>query len=419
MTHLVADRWVGVVLGLVLLIGAVPNRDFASAESASAPPRLTSSPGKSLHRGDRDRPRVTKAIRKGAQWLLAQQDASGAFLPRARIDACPVALTALALRALVESDPAVLTNGSVDRAIAYLRSYRQPDGGIYDPERGLAVYTSGVVASALRAVSKWDEPGSRHEVDPGSPDGDEPSAHVRELLPDLDLFVYRRGIPESLMDADRERDTGSLKSAQLLDELIQEKEGLSADESAAVEFLDRNKTTVQETSPFRTRSPRWKRSDGGTDTFTYEDLLPLIYKSIRADYPEAVRALRTIESFYTLERNPDLTKRYGEGGFLPGTQGLFYYYHTIAKVLSVRGSPTLEVSSGRTRGRTRGRTHDWAHELEKKLLGLQRREGWWANRDGRWWEDEPVLVTSYALMTLNMCRDVRRTVPMRGLNNAR
>jgi hypothetical protein len=35
---------------------------------------------------------------------------------------------------------------------------------------------------------------------------------------------------------------------------------------------------------------------------------------------------------------------------------------------------------------------------------MQHPDGSWANTDTVWWESEPVLATSYALLTLKLCR---------------
>jgi squalene-hopene/tetraprenyl-beta-curcumene cyclase len=37
-----------------------------------------------------------------------------------------------------------------------------------------------------------------------------------------------------------------------------------------------------------------------------------------------------------------------------------------------------------------------------KLMNLQKRDGSWANDNARWWEKDPALVTSYALIALGM-----------------
>jgi len=74
-----------------------------------------------------------------------------------------------------------------------------------------------------------------------------------------------------------------------------------------------------------------------------------------------------------------------------GQEGLYYYYHTMAKGLSLAGVQTLKLKDGRN--------VNWREDLAKKLLDLQNGEGFWANAAGRWWEKDPVLVTSYAVIT--------------------
>ena len=36
------------------------------------------------------------------------------------------------------------------------------------------------------------------------------------------------------------------------------------------------------------------------------------------------------------------------------------------------------------------------------LLDLQQSDGSWVNRNNRWWEKDPVLVTAYALIALEI-----------------
>ena len=45
---------------------------------------------------------------------------------------------------------------------------------------------------------------------------------------------------------------------------------------------------------------------------------------------------------------------------------------------------------------------NWAKELGRKLLELQGEDGSWKNINPRWWEDDPVLVTSYVLTIYNI-----------------
>jgi squalene-hopene/tetraprenyl-beta-curcumene cyclase len=49
-----------------------------------------------------------------------------------------------------------------------------------------------------------------------------------------------------------------------------------------------------------------------------------------------------------------------------------------------------------------GRKLNWRKEVAMKLLNLQQRDGSWSNDNARWWEKDPALVTSYAVLSLEM-----------------
>ena len=77
-----------------------------------------------------------------------------------------------------------------------------------------------------------------------------------------------------------------------------------------------------------------------------------------------------------------------------GQQGLYYYYHTMAKALTLAGADEFETKDGKS-------VH-WREALAVKLINLQTANGSWANENGRWFEKDPVLVTSYAVIALGM-----------------
>ena len=60
-----------------------------------------------------------------------------------------------------------------------------------------------------------------------------------------------------------------------------------------------------------------------------------------------------------------------------GQQGLFYYYHTMAKALSLSGINELVDSDGKK--------EIGKKELALELLNKQDPSGLWINENGRWW----------------------------------
>ena len=54
----------------------------------------------------------------------------------------------------------------------------------------------------------------------------------------------------------------------------------------------------------------------------------------------------------------------------------------------------------------KGVEHDWRSDLVTKLASIQRDDGSWTNTTGRWYEDDPNLVTAYSLLAISYCRDL-------------
>lgn len=116
---------------------------------------------------------------------------------------------------------------------------------------------------------------------------------------------------------------------------------------------------------------------------SYAGLLSYIYADLKRDDPRVKGVYDWLRSNYTLEENPGM-----------GAQGLYYYFHTMAKALSTLKIDTIEVSAGKQ--------VNWKKDLSLRLINLQKPDGSWANDNGRWWEKDAVLVTSYAVISLEL-----------------
>ena len=73
-----------------------------------------------------------------------------------------------------------------------------------------------------------------------------------------------------------------------------------------------------------------------------------------------------------------------------GSQGLYYFYDIMARALS---AARVEEVGG----------HSWKKELSAKLISLQKPDGSWSNDNNRFWESDPVLCTSFAMIVLELC----------------
>ena len=93
---------------------------------------------------------------------------------------------------------------------------------------------------------------------------------------------------------------------------------------------------------------------------TYSGLKSMIYAGLTQDDPRVKAAITYIKNHYTLEENPG-----------QGQRGLYYYYHTFAKAMSLLGTPTIVNGAGKT--------HDWRSELVAALAKRQEANGGWVN----------------------------------------
>ena len=114
---------------------------------------------------------------------------------------------------------------------------------------------------------------------------------------------------------------------------------------------------------------------------TYAGLKSMIYAGLTPDDPRVKAALGYIQRHYTVEENPG-----------QGQRGLYYYYHTFARALAALGKPTLTDADGKD--------HDWKADLVAALAKRQEPTGAWVNKEDRFMEGDPHIVTSYALLAL-------------------
>ncbi|MDQ6632472.1 MAG: terpene cyclase/mutase family protein, partial [Verrucomicrobiota bacterium] len=116
---------------------------------------------------------------------------------------------------------------------------------------------------------------------------------------------------------------------------------------------------------------------------SYAGLLSYIYADLKNDDPRVQAVVNWLSKNFSLEENPGL-----------GPQGLFYYYHTMTKALTIYGADEWEIAGGKK--------INWREQLAQKLINLQKSDGSWANENGRWWEKDSALVTAYAVISLEM-----------------
>ena len=115
---------------------------------------------------------------------------------------------------------------------------------------------------------------------------------------------------------------------------------------------------------------------------TFAGLKSLVFSQVPKDDPRVKAAWGWIQKNYDFTSHP---------GF--GTTTYYYYLHTAASALEAMGEPYVPDEKGKKR--------NWAQDLSSRLVAVQRADGSWKNDNGKYWEDNPVLVTSRAVVALS------------------
>ncbi len=338
---------------------------------------------------------MEQTIKKGNAFLLSQQHADGYWgepkLP---------AFTAMALRALLLDPARDLSKPLPEphtKGLNWLVSQQKADGGIYG--KGLATYNTSASIMALvsadakkykdvilkaRAflINQQTDWGIKGEDDSAFDGGiGYGGTYAHSDLSNTHLALEALYHTKTLAT-----DTGEKKQATL-------------DWGAALAFVSRCQN-LESTNPGELTGNDGSfvyfpgNSKAGTETskdgkvslrgygsMSYAGLLSLVYADLTPNDPRVKSVIKWLGDNYTLDENPGL-----------GGQGLYYYYHAIAKTLVAANLPFLTGKDGQE--------INWRRELSTRILSTQREDGSWINETSRWMENDPILVTSYSVMGL-------------------
>jgi len=386
--------------GLLLLSFAIFGGGSAHADApgdapASAQPSLES--------------RINQLADRGIEFLRTRgQSDDGAFSGETG-----AAVTGLCVRAILEHRPAAITaDPVVKKALAYIETKIQPDGGVYRiGSRHRNYETSAAVIGLVAANRAAGEAGGG-----GNPKYDSILRRAEMFLKEIQ---WDEG--EGVTPADTtyggagygSKSRPDLSNTSFLVEALHELGNGPEDEAIqkALKFISRTQnlappegTTAGNdtvhgdkigdggfyyTPAAEGESKAGEEANGGLRSYgsmTYAGLKSMIYAGLTPEDPRVEAALGFIRDNYSLETNPGM-----------GAQGLFYYYHTFAKALDVAGIEVVDAKGGTV--------HDWREELVTTLEATQQDDGSWVNREsGRWMEGDRQLVTAYTLLALAHAR---------------
>lgn len=312
------------------------------------------------------------------------------------------AITALAVSTFLNSPQGYseVNNTSVARGIDFILQCQKPNGGIYIDD--LAGYNTAICLMALSETKNQKYTDAIQKA--------------RDFLLSLQ---YSEASGVTAEDARfggigyKDKERPDLSNLQWAIEAMKESENYKkVSEASGKEqeysgtktnlavsaqlFWDNAIVFIERCQNFKTNKQSWAGDDGGFiyspseskagsytsyGSMTYAGMKSFIYSGLEKE-DERVQAVFTwIQKNYTVEKNPEM-----------GEQGLFYYYQTMAKALDVYGDDVITDSSGKQR--------NWRKEMIEKIISIQDGEGFWVNKNNRWWENKKELATAYALLAL-------------------
>lgn len=356
--------------------------------------------------------RARAMAERAIAYLRSEQGPEGGWNHRDEGPNLP-AISALALEGMVMDPKIDARDPAVARGASYVAGFARADGGIHDgllPSYNTAICTSlfarlgtpraasvtGQAVGFLRTLQYFEG----YDGSPESPDFNEPvpadhpyyggvgyGHHGRPDLSNLGFFL------QALHDAGVSTEDEAFKRAQVFLSRVQMLDETNdyayADGSGQGGFIYAtvpNRDSVDGRIGQSQAGEMEETLDDGTvasrlrsyGSMSYVGFKSLIYADLGRDDPRVVAARRWIGEHFTLEENPGL-----------GDQGRYYYYLALSRALDAWGEDEIGGE-------------DWREALIDTLSGLQNEDGSFRSVADRWMENDPVLITAYALIALEI-----------------
>jgi len=386
----------------------------AGAASAAGDQALSPQPAETDAVDAEHLAQAQRLINGGILYLLAARDPDGGWSAGGAIRP---ALTAMALKALVQHPDFGPEHPAVRKGFEILLSYRQTEGpaaaGIFNPSEGLANYTTAVAVMAMVAAGDPRYNAAirdavaflkGEQIVPGaeSPDG-QTIAEGHPFVGGVSYGEGEHGRPDlsnvgmwmqALHDAGVAGDDPAIQRALAFVSRTQNRSESNPMAWAAEGGNDGGFVYAPAAGGSLTQGES-KAGQAGTDgrglrsygSMTYVGFKSMLYANVARTDPRVRAAMDWIRRYWRLDSNPNMPQTQSR-------EGLYYYYHVFAKAMRAWGEPIITDA--------RSVKHNWREELIDELARRVRPDGSWVNDAdaNRWNEGSPVLVTCYSVLSL-------------------
>lgn len=336
------------------------------------------------------------ATARGLDWLASQQKDDGSWS-----DSNFPALTALALEAFIHGQHPNKKQ-VIEKGVKYILSCVQTNGGIYRDVAGvkgggLGNYNTAICMTALHAT--------------GDPAHTKVIQDARKFIAGAQYMgdgIYKGGFG---YDADTMRPYADLlntyytteamsKTADVEDSRPKGEKKIDINWDETVKFIEKMQNKPESGAenaggffynPTDPKAGTSTNKEGAVvfrayGSITYAGMLALIHANVTRDDVRVRSAYDWASQHWTLDENPGM-----------GDQGLFFFYNVLSKCLAAYGQDII-VTKDKTQV-------NWKVELANKLVKSQTidpktGQGFWVNKNNKYWENNPVLVTAYTIIAL-------------------